>query len=115
MLHRSELLAATPEIREQLCLLYTDLITLVVDVAIGFYKTVNGRRVSYHIKLALNPPGMTSGSVSLDIFDTFSDTIQTFRRRQNDVVALIWDYQIGNENSEESECMLFEAVFECSC
>jgi hypothetical protein len=40
---RSELLAATSEIREQLCHLYTDLIALVVDVAIKFYKTVNGR------------------------------------------------------------------------
>jgi hypothetical protein len=43
VLYRSELLAATPDIREQLCLLYTDLLSLVVDVAIKFYKTVNGR------------------------------------------------------------------------
>jgi hypothetical protein len=43
VLHRSDLLAATSEIREQLCLLYTDLISLVVDVAIRFYKTVNGK------------------------------------------------------------------------
>lgn len=42
VLRRSELLAATAEIREQLCLLYTDLISLVVDVAIRFYKTANG-------------------------------------------------------------------------
>jgi hypothetical protein len=43
VLHRSELLVATPKICEQLCLLYTDLISLVVDVAIRFYKAVNGR------------------------------------------------------------------------
>jgi hypothetical protein len=43
VLRRSELLAATPEIREQLCLLFTDLLTLVVDVSIKFYKTVNGK------------------------------------------------------------------------
>jgi hypothetical protein len=42
VLHRSELLAATSEIREQLCMLYTDLLSLVVDVSIRFYKTVNG-------------------------------------------------------------------------
>ena len=42
VLHRSELLAATSEVREQLCLLYTDLLSLVVDVSIRFYKTVNG-------------------------------------------------------------------------
>jgi hypothetical protein len=42
VLHRSELLAATSEIREQLCMLYTDLLSLVVDVSISFYKTVHG-------------------------------------------------------------------------
>jgi hypothetical protein len=42
VLHRSELLAATSEIREQLCMLYTDLLSLVVDVAVKFYKTVHG-------------------------------------------------------------------------
>jgi hypothetical protein len=42
VLHRSELLAASSDIREQICLLYTDLISLVVDVAVNFYKTVNG-------------------------------------------------------------------------
>jgi hypothetical protein len=44
VLRRSELLAGTPEIREQLCLLFTDLLTLVVDVSIKFYKTVNGKQ-----------------------------------------------------------------------
>lgn len=42
VLHRSELLSVSPDVREQLCLLYTDLLSLVVDVAIRFYKTVNG-------------------------------------------------------------------------
>lgn len=51
VLHRSELLAATPEIREQLCLLYTDLISLVVDVSVRFYKTANG--MHYTIKLEI--------------------------------------------------------------
>jgi hypothetical protein len=46
VLRRSELLAATPEIREQLCLLFTDLLTLVVDVSIKFYKTVNGKSIA---------------------------------------------------------------------
>jgi hypothetical protein len=43
VLHRSELLAATSEIREQLCMLYTDLLSLVTDVAIRFYKAVHGK------------------------------------------------------------------------
>ena len=42
VLHRSELLAASPEIREQICLLYADLISLVVDVGIQFYYAAKG-------------------------------------------------------------------------
>ncbi|KAF2628800.1 hypothetical protein BU25DRAFT_365743 [Macroventuria anomochaeta] len=90
VLRRSELLAATAEIREQLCLLYTDLISLVVDVSIRFYKTANG---------------MTSGSASLDIFELFGETIEGFRSRQNSVVELIWESQIENEDFEEGEAL----------
>lgn len=90
VLQRSELLAATPEIREQLAILYTDLVSLVVDVATRFYKTVNG---------------MTSGTTSLDIFELFGDTIETFRTRQNTVIELIWDSQIENEDFEEDEAL----------
>ncbi|KAJ4371534.1 hypothetical protein N0V83_004753 [Neocucurbitaria cava] len=90
VLQRSELLAATPEIRENLCLLYTDLISLVVNVGIKFYKTVNG---------------MTSGRASLDIFELFGETIDTFRTRQNTVIELIWDSQIENEDFEEEEAL----------
>ncbi|KAF1911127.1 hypothetical protein BDU57DRAFT_462289 [Ampelomyces quisqualis] len=90
VLHRSELLAATSEIREQLCMLYTDLLSLVVDVSIRFYKTVHG---------------MTAGSVSLDIFELFGDTIESFRTRQNSVIELIWDSQIENEDFEEGEAL----------
>jgi hypothetical protein len=54
VLRRSELLAATPEIREQLCLLFTDLLTLVVDVSIKFYKTVNGKIGAWSTRGALH-------------------------------------------------------------
>ncbi|KAH7137970.1 NACHT domain-containing protein [Dendryphion nanum] len=90
VLHRSELLAATSEIREQLCLLYTDLLSLVVDVAVRFYKTVNG---------------MTTSSVSLDIYEIFGETIETFRNRQNTIIEAIWSYQIDSEGLEEGEVL----------
>ncbi|EUC45871.1 hypothetical protein COCMIDRAFT_5004 [Bipolaris oryzae ATCC 44560] len=88
VLHRSELLAASPEIREQICLLYADLISLVVDVGIQFYYAAKG---------------MSSNSTSLDIFEQFGDTIESFRTRQNTVIELIWQSQIENEVFEEGE------------
>ncbi|KAF2681791.1 hypothetical protein K458DRAFT_391739 [Lentithecium fluviatile CBS 122367] len=83
VLHRSELLAATPEIHEQLCLLYTEFVSLVVEVAIKFYKTANGK--------------------SLDIFELFGETIEAFRTRQETVVELIWDSQIQSEGLDNEE------------
>jgi hypothetical protein len=49
--------------------------------------------------------GMTAGSVSLDIFELFGDTIESFRTRQNSVIELIWDSQIENEEFEEGEAL----------
>jgi hypothetical protein len=48
---------------------------------------------------------MTSGSASLDIFELFGETIESFRTRQNTVVELIWDSQIENEEFEEGEAI----------
>jgi hypothetical protein len=106
VLHRSELLAASSEIREQICLLYTDLITLVVDVAVKFYKTVNGMfaPIRQTPSASANSVGM-SGSANLDIFELFGETIETFRGRQNTVIELIWQSQIENEDLEEGEAI----------
>jgi hypothetical protein len=49
--------------------------------------------------------GMTAGSVSLDIFELFGETIESFRTRQNSVIELIWDSQIENEEFEEGEAL----------
>lgn len=48
---------------------------------------------------------MTAGSVSLDIFELFGDTIESFRTRQSSVIELIWDSQIENEEFEEGEAL----------
>jgi hypothetical protein len=53
----------------------------------------------------LTVPGMTAGSVSLDIFELFGETIETFRTRQNSVIELIWDSQIEKDEFEEGEAL----------
>lgn len=53
----------------------------------------------------LNHLGMSSGSTSLDIFEQFGDTIESFRTRQNTVIELIWQSQIENEVFEEGEAI----------
>ena len=111
VLRRSELLAATAEIREQLCLLYTDLISLVVDISVKFYKAANGESNKQIpiTKLTINI-GVASGSASLDIFELFGETIEGFRKRQDSVVGLIWKSQIENEDFGSSEALELSAL-----
>lgn len=67
-------------------MLYTDLLMLVVEVAVRFYKTVHG---------------MTTGSASVDIYELLGDSIEGFRARRSKISDAIWSYQIGSETSEE--------------
>lgn len=82
LLDRSELLSCTHEVQEQLCLMYTDLVTLVVEVAVYFYKTVQS---------------MSEGEVSLDLYEVFGETIESTSSRRTHIADLIWSYQIESE------------------
>lgn len=85
LLARSEVLSLTSEIYEQLCMIYSDLLTLVIDVAVRFYKTVHG----------------SSGeTASLDMHEAFGDTIGSFRRRCEEVNEAIWKDQIADEDAD---------------
>ncbi|KAF2722764.1 hypothetical protein K431DRAFT_221415 [Polychaeton citri CBS 116435] len=79
LLHRTEVLTVTtPQTREQLCLLYGDLLTLSSSVASRYYKVVHG---------------MASPSTSLDINDVCGDVVRSFHERKSNVIELIWAHQ----------------------
>lgn len=59
--------------------MYTDLLTLVVDVAVRFYRTVHGS---------------AGQSASLDMYEVFGETITTFRQRREAITKAIWKEQI---------------------
>ncbi|KAF2451382.1 NACHT domain-containing protein [Karstenula rhodostoma CBS 690.94] len=89
---RMELLAptASTEVHEQLSLMYTDLLSLVVDVAVTFYKAVKGMSIS---------------SVSIDIFETFGDTIDSFHSRRKNIVESLWNSQIEGQGLDADEAI----------
>lgn len=87
VLRRSELLAETSNISEHLCLLFKDLLTLVVDVATRFYKRVNS---------------MVTTFVGIDIYDVFSETMEKFRGRQNTITEAIWNQSRDTSDSDEA-------------
>lgn len=70
---RLEVIQITPLIREELCLMYGDLLTLTSVVATRFYKVSHG---------------VAAAGTSLDIYEVCSTVIESFRERQEKVIDL---------------------------
>lgn len=85
LLERIELFSVSQEIREQLVLALADLVTLVATVSTHFHKAISG---------------MTTASISIDIYNTFPGQIQTFRDRCERISESMWRHQLLKENLE---------------
>jgi hypothetical protein len=106
LIDRQKLLSVTFETQEQLSMMYTDLLTLVVDVAIRFYKIVHGNYYTQILTLGFysnSEKGMLSTSVSLDMYEVFGDTIETFRARREKIKEAIWGFQIQNDGWDAAD------------
>ena len=66
LLERTELFDVSQEIKEQLILALSDLVTLVASVSTHFHQVINDQ---------------TSTSISVDIYSTFPGQIGSFRER----------------------------------
>ncbi|PWY73042.1 NACHT domain protein [Aspergillus heteromorphus CBS 117.55] len=80
LLDRTELFTVSQEIKDQLILSLADLVTLVVNVATHFHRSL-----------------LTSESVSIDICSTFPGPIESFRGRCEHVSELMWRHQLMRE------------------
>lgn len=83
LLHRAELFTVSQEIREQLILALSDLVSLVASVSTHFHRAIRG---------------VTSASVSVNIYDTFPGQIQSFRERCSRIAEAMWRHQLAKEN-----------------
>ncbi|KAF7170382.1 hypothetical protein CNMCM6106_005111 [Aspergillus hiratsukae] len=83
LLERTELFSVSQEIREQLVLALADLVTLVASVSMHFHKAILG---------------LTSASISIDLYKTFPGQIQTFRDRCEKISEAMWRHQLLREN-----------------
>ncbi|KAF7713828.1 Uncharacterized protein PECH_000819 [Penicillium ucsense] len=83
LLERTELFAVSQEIKEQLILALSDLVTLVASVSTYYHKAIRG---------------LTTASVSVNIYDTFPSQIQSFRDRCKKIAEAMWRHQLVKEN-----------------
>ncbi|RHZ53852.1 hypothetical protein CDV55_101520 [Aspergillus turcosus] len=79
LLHRTELFMVSQSIKDQLILALADLVTLVI-------------RVATHCRQSLG--SLASGSVSIDIYSTFTASIESFRARCEHVSEMMWRHQL---------------------
>lgn len=83
LLERTELFSVSQEIKEQLILALADLVTLVASVSTHYHKAIRG---------------LTTASVSVNIYDTFPGQIQAFRERCGRISEAMWRHQLAKEN-----------------
>ncbi|KAL4931819.1 NACHT domain protein [Aspergillus undulatus] len=95
LLERTELFSVTQEIQEQLVLALSDLVTLVANVSTHFHQAIRG---------------MTSASVSVNIYRTFSGQVQTFQQRCEKISESMWRHQLLRENLDGDKVSEVKAI-----
>jgi hypothetical protein len=81
LLERTELFSVSQDVREQLVLALSDLVTLVANVSTHFHKAISG---------------LTSTSVSVNIYGTFPTEIKSFIERCDKTAELMWKHQASH-------------------
>ncbi|KAJ5176019.1 uncharacterized protein N7482_001896 [Penicillium canariense] len=95
LLERTELFSVSQEIKEQLILALADLVTLVASVSTHFHKAIRG---------------LTTASVSVNIYDTFPGQIQSFRERCGKISDAMWRHQLAKENIDTERVAVVKSV-----
>lgn len=83
LLERTELFSVSQEIREQLVLALSDLVTLVASVATHFHKAIQDA---------------STASVSVNMYSSFSDQIKAFHERCEKIAQSMWRHQLLVDN-----------------
>ncbi|CAI4213566.1 unnamed protein product [Parascedosporium putredinis] len=82
ILERTEMFALSQDIKEQLVLCLSDLVTLVASVSTHFHKAISG---------------LMSSSISINIYNIFPTQIKAFIDRCNKTAESMWRHQLIKE------------------
>ncbi|KAL4976879.1 hypothetical protein BDW66DRAFT_133979 [Aspergillus desertorum] len=95
LLERTELFGVSQDIQEQLILALSDLVTLVASVSTHFHKAIRG---------------MTTASITVNIYRTFPGQIQTFQQRCERIAEAMWRHQLLRENLDGDKVSEVKAI-----
>ncbi|KAJ5090199.1 hypothetical protein N7532_008883 [Penicillium argentinense] len=95
LLERTELFDVSQEIKEQLILALSDLVTLVASVSTHFHQVINDQ---------------ASGSISVDIYNTFPGQINSFKDRCEKIAESMWRHQLTKEGVDAEKVLVVKSV-----
>lgn len=90
LLERTELFDVSQDIKEQLILALSDLVTLVAAVSTKFHQVIDDQ---------------DSSSISVDIYSAFPTEIGSFRERCEKIAEAMWRHQLVKEGVETDKGM----------
>ncbi|KAI9151452.1 putative ankyrin repeat protein L88 [Paramyrothecium foliicola] len=95
LLERTELFNVAQDVREQLVLALSDLVTLVASVSTYFHKAIND---------------LTTTSISINIYSTFPNEIRAFTERCEKTAELMWKHQLTREGIDASKVFAIKSM-----
>ncbi|KAI6617114.1 hypothetical protein MCOR07_007258 [Pyricularia oryzae] len=95
LLECTELFNVSHETSEQLVMALSDLVTVVASVATYFHKAIRG---------------LTSTSVSVNIYSTFAPQIKTFLERCEKTAESMWKHELQREGADVGKIAKLKAV-----
>lgn len=99
LLERTELFDVSQEIKEQLILAMSDLVTLVASVSTHFHHAINDQTTS-------------EASIYVDIYGTFPDKISSFRERCEKIAESMWRHQLAKDGVDTEKGR--QRIYKCS-
>jgi hypothetical protein len=85
LLERTELFAVSQEIKDQLVEALADLVSLVAGVSTHFHQSIHA---------------LTEGSITINIYETFTSQIESFRERCGKISDSMWRHQLASESKD---------------
>lgn len=91
LLERTELFTVSQEIKDQLVEALADLVSLVAGVSTRFQLAIDA---------------LTEGSISINVYEVFTNDIESFRDRCGKISDSMWRHQLVNESKDPELGML---------
>ncbi|KAJ5048613.1 hypothetical protein NUH16_007118 [Penicillium rubens] len=95
LLERTELFTVSQTIKDQLVEALADLVSLVASVSTHFHQSIYA---------------LSEGSISVNIYETFTDQIESFRERCTKISDTMWRHQLAQENKDPENVAVVKSV-----